>query len=77
MPASQPSPSAPSLARRDVLIERVEAAAGFAAHDPASRIALDESLQALRRECARTMSLVRRQRSTSVYRRVVYQAVRF
>lgn len=76
MPASQPSPVAPNLARRDVLIERVESAAGFAAQDPASRIALDESLQALRRECARTMSLVRRQRSTSVYRRVVYQAVR-
>lgn len=74
MSASQPSHNAPSLTRRNDLIRRVESAALVAARDQASWVALDESLQALRRECARTMSLVRRQRTTPVYRRAVYQA---
>ncbi|RDV04439.1 hypothetical protein DXH78_07550 [Undibacter mobilis] len=74
MPASQPRSSAPNLARRDILMERVESAAGVAARDHALRIALDESLQALRQETARTLSLVRHQRTTHVYRRAVSQA---
>lgn len=67
-------PAAPDVARRDTLIDRVDVAAALAAHDPASRIALDRSLQALREEWARTMSLVRWQRTTLVYRRAVYKA---
>ncbi|WP_210209519.1 hypothetical protein [Undibacter mobilis] len=55
-------------------MERVESAAGVAARDHALRIALDESLQALRQETARTLSLVRHQRTTHVYRRAVSQA---
>jgi hypothetical protein len=55
-------------------MDRVESAAGIAAHDRTLRIALDESLEALRKECARTMSLVRHQRTTPVYRSAVYRA---
>jgi hypothetical protein len=68
--------AAPDAARRDVLMERVTTAAGLAAGDHAARIALDEQLQALREESARTMAFVRWQRSTDVYRRAVYNAAR-
>lgn len=71
--ANHPS-AAPDAARRGILIDRVASAANIAAHDQASRIALDEALQALREETARTMAFVRWQRSTYVYRRAVYKA---
>lgn len=74
MSASQLRSFAPSLARRDVLLDRVESAAGIAANGDKTRIALDEALQALREETARTMALVRRQRRTPLYRRVARQA---
>ncbi len=66
--------AAPNSARRDILMDRVASAAGLAARDQASRIALDEALQALREASAQTMSLVRWQRTTHVYRRAVYKA---
>ena len=74
MSALQLRSFAPSLARRDALMDRVESAAGIAASDEKTRVALDEALQALREETARTMALVRRQRRTPLYRRVVRQA---
>jgi len=74
MSLSQSINFTPSHARRDILMDRVDSAAGIAASDEKTRIALDEALQALREETARTMALVRRQRRTPLYRRVVRQA---
>ena len=68
--------AAPDAERRHILMERVASAAGLAARDHASRIALDDSLAALRQETARTMAFVRWQRATDVYRRAVYNAAR-
>ncbi|HWK96313.1 MAG TPA: hypothetical protein VNR39_12910 [Pseudolabrys sp.] len=65
---------APDTARRDILMERVASAANLAAGDHAARIALDEALEALRQETARTMAFVRWQRTTQTYRRAVYKA---
>ena len=74
MSLSQSISFTPGHTRRDAFIDRVESAAGIAASDEKTRIALDEALQALREETARTMALVRRQRRTPLYRRVVRQA---
>lgn len=60
--------AAPDAARRDVLMERVTTAAGLAAGDRAARIALDEQLQELREESARTMALIRDLRTSPLYR---------
>lgn len=68
MPASPPSSPAPSLTRRNELLERVESAAGIAASHQAVRVALDRSLQELRAESARTLSLIRDLRTSPIYR---------
>lgn len=68
MPASEPNSPAPSLTRRNELLERVESAAAIAVCHETVRIALDRSLQDLREESARTMSLIRDLRTSPLYR---------
>ena len=67
MSAFEPSRSAPSLVRRNELLERVESAAAIAVCHQTSRVALDRSLQELREESARTMMLIRDQRASPLY----------
>lgn len=68
MSASEPSRSAPSLARRNELLERVDSAAAIAVCHQTTRVALDRSLQELREESARTMLLIRDLRTSPLYR---------
>jgi hypothetical protein len=69
MPASETSSFAPSFTKRNVLIERVEGAVAIAARRQSFRAAVDESLQGLRDECARTLALIRRLRTSPLYDR--------
>ena len=68
MPASEPRSTAPNLARRNELLERVDSAAHLAACQRTVGIALDRSLQELREESARTLSLIRDLRTSPLYR---------
>jgi len=68
MSAFEPSRGAPSLTRRNELLERVDSAAAIAVCHQTSRVALDRSLKELREESARTMSMIRDLRTSPLYR---------
>lgn len=68
MSASAPTSPAPNLTRRNELLARVDSAATIAACHQTVRVALDRSLQELREESARTMSLIRDLRTSPLYR---------
>lgn len=68
MSAFEPSRGAPSLTRRNELLERVNSAAAIAVCQETVRAALDRSLQELREESARTMLLIRDLRTSPLYR---------
>ena len=60
----------PSFTDRNILIERVESAVAIAARHQTFRAAVDESLQGLREECARTTALIRTLRTSPLYDRM-------
>ncbi len=76
MSATESPFAAPSFDRRKIFIYRVDSAAAIAAQRQTLIEAVDASLNGLRQEYLRTMTLIRRQRTTSVYRRAVVQAAR-
>jgi len=76
MSATESPAAAPSFDRRKIFIDRVDSAAAIAAQRQTLIEAVDASLDGLRQEYLRTMSLIRRQRTTSVYRRAAVQAAR-
>jgi hypothetical protein len=68
-PATEPAHPAPSFSDRNHRIDRVQSAVSIAARRQTFRAAVDESLDGLREECARTMAVIRRLRTSPLYDR--------
>ena len=66
MPVSETAHAAPSLGDRNALIDRVESAVSIAARHQTFRATVDHSLAELRQECARTMTLIRTLRTSTL-----------